>query len=110
VKILFDQGTPGPLRRALVGHVVQTAYERGWSTFLNGDLLSAAENATFGLLITTDKSLGDQQNLSARSIAIIVLPTTQWSEIQQHLGEILAAVDSIKAGEYRELTWTNPAQ
>jgi hypothetical protein len=110
VKILFDQGTPRPLRRALVGHVVQTAYECGWSTVSNGDLLTAAENAAFSLLITTDKSLGDQQDLSARSIAIIVLPTTQWPEIQQHIGEILAALDSIKAGEYRELLWTNPTE
>jgi hypothetical protein len=30
--ILFDQGTPVPLRAALVGHTVDTAYERGWST------------------------------------------------------------------------------
>ena len=27
--ILFDQGTPVPLRAALVGHTVDTAYERG---------------------------------------------------------------------------------
>ena len=28
MKILFDQGTPVPLRDALVGHTVETAYER----------------------------------------------------------------------------------
>ena len=31
MKILFDQGTPAPLRRHLSGHSVDTAYERGWS-------------------------------------------------------------------------------
>lgn len=31
MKILFDQGTPVPLRRALIGHEVHTAYEMGWS-------------------------------------------------------------------------------
>ena len=43
MKILFDQGTPAPLRRYLAGHSVDTAYERGWSDLRNGDLLTEAE-------------------------------------------------------------------
>jgi len=31
VRILFDQGTPTPLREALKQHEVSTTYERGWS-------------------------------------------------------------------------------
>jgi hypothetical protein len=38
VKILFDQGTPVPLRKVLVAHLVVTAYELGWSERQNGDL------------------------------------------------------------------------
>jgi hypothetical protein len=56
VRILFDQGTPAPLRHALVGHNVVTAFEQGWSNLSNGDLLRKAE-AEFDLLITTDKNL-----------------------------------------------------
>jgi hypothetical protein len=41
MKILFDQGTPVPLRRHLTGHVVDTAFERGWSNLENGELLAA---------------------------------------------------------------------
>ena len=37
MRILFDQGTPVPLRKALVGHVVETAYEHGWSDLSNGE-------------------------------------------------------------------------
>ena len=29
MKILFDQGTPVPLRRYLPQHIIDTAYERG---------------------------------------------------------------------------------
>ena len=29
MKILFDQGTPVPLRKALAEHLVETAYEQG---------------------------------------------------------------------------------
>ena len=50
MKILFDQGTPVPLRKHLVGHTVETAFERGWSTLENGVLLAVAEEA-FDLLL-----------------------------------------------------------
>jgi hypothetical protein len=63
LRILFDQGTPAPLRHALEGHDVTTAYEAGWSTLKTGELLQAAENQ-FDVLITTDKNLRYQQNLS----------------------------------------------
>ena len=53
--ILFDQGTPVPLRPFLPGHTVKTAAEQGWSTLSNGDLLRAAEAAGFDVLLTTDK-------------------------------------------------------
>ena len=39
MRVLFDQGTPVPLRHALTGHVVSTAFEMGWSEMANGDLL-----------------------------------------------------------------------
>ena len=56
MRILFDQGTPVPLRDHLTGHVVATAFELGWSTLKNGELLAAAE-AAFDTLITTDQNL-----------------------------------------------------
>jgi hypothetical protein len=57
VLVLFDQGTPAPLRHALAGHVVETAYERGWSSLKNGELIAAAESAGFEVFVTTDKNL-----------------------------------------------------
>jgi len=92
------------LRRALPGHAVATAFELGWSNLANGELLRQAE-AQFELLITTDQNLHYQQNLTGRRIAILVLPTTSWPEISQHEAEVLSAVNTIRAGEYRELRW-----
>jgi hypothetical protein len=104
VKILFDQGTPAPLRHALSGHVVATAYEKGWSNLSNGNLLRQAE-AEFDAFITTDKNLEYQQNLAKRRIAILVLPTTNWPEIQLHQTEIATDVSQMKPGTYRALNW-----
>lgn len=57
MKLLFDHGTPVPLRRHLHPHSVDTAAELGWSELENGDLLQVAEDANFDLLITTDTNL-----------------------------------------------------
>ena len=80
MKILFDHGTPVPLRRSLPGHEISTAYEMGWAELQNGDLLTAAEK-DFQAFITTDKNLRYQQNLAGRRLAILVLPTTSWPHI-----------------------------
>lgn len=52
MRILFDHGTPAPLRSFLIGHAVRDAKAEGWDTFRNGDLLTAAEAAGFDVLIT----------------------------------------------------------
>lgn len=67
MKILFDQGTPVPLRRHLAEHTVKTAYEEGWSNLSNGDLLNAAGEAGYQLFVTTDQNLRYQQNLRGRT-------------------------------------------
>lgn len=87
MRILFDQGTPVPLRDSLTQHEVSTTYERGWSKLRNGELLDAAEREGFELLITTDSNLRYQQNLSARRLAIVVLLSTNESCISNVLSE-----------------------
>jgi hypothetical protein len=103
MNILFDQGTPVPLRRHLDGHRVVTAYEAGWSSLLNGQLLEAAEREGYDLLITTDQNLRYQQNLSGRRLAILVLSTTSWPRMQQHIDVIRTRVAEITAGSYQEV-------
>ena len=102
MKILFDHGTPAPLRRQLAGHEISMAYETGWATLSNGDLLVAAEK-TFDVFITTDRNLRYQQNLAGRRLAILVLPTTSWPEIQRHINKVSDAVNALKPSDFIEL-------
>jgi len=97
VKILFDQGTPAPLRRSLKQHTVATAYELGWTDLDNGRLLTAAESE-FDALVTTDKNLRYQQNLAGRRLAILVLPTANWPELRVHEARIAASIDALRPG------------
>ncbi len=102
VKILFDNGTPAPLRRFLVGHLVDTTAERGWATLANGSLLDRAEEFGYELLITTDQSMQYQQNLVPRPVAVLVLLSTAWPLIQLRVDDILATVNEMGAGDFRE--------
>jgi len=55
MRVLFDQGTPAPLRHALALHEVSTAFELGWSNLENGDLLREVEGR-FDVFVTTLKT------------------------------------------------------
>lgn len=103
MKILFDQGTPVPLRQFLTDHTVKTAYEEGWSALSNGDLLTEAKNAGYQLLVTTDQNLRYQQNLRERQIAIVVLLTTSWPRIRPKAQNILEVINAMHSGGYAEI-------
>lgn len=102
--ILFDHGTPKGLIRALPGHTVHTAQAQGWDALSNGALLKAAEDAGVDVLLTTDRRIRYQQNLSARRIALVVLTgSTKWSQVQQNADRIAAAVAAATPGSYSEV-------
>lgn len=98
--VLFDQGTPVGIRDSLPTHAVRTAHEQGWSALLNGDLLRAAEQAGFDVLLTTDKNLPYQQNLSDRRIAIVVLGRNRWSLVRPALAQVARAISEATPGSY----------
>ena len=103
MRVLFDQGTPVPLRLSLTRHEVTTAYERGWSQLKNGDLLNAAEKAGVEVLLTTDLNLKFQQNLQLRRIAFVVLSTPSWPRIQRAADTVVRAINAATPGSYIEV-------
>ena len=103
MKVLFDQGTPAPLRRHLEGYSVDTVNEKGWSILENGDLLGAAELSGYEVLLTTDQDLRYQQNLTLRTISIVVLLTTDWRIIQTRTEDVQGALKEIIPGALIEI-------
>jgi hypothetical protein len=104
VFILFDQGTPKGLARTLAGHTIVTARAQGWDKLDNGALLNAAEQARIDLLLTTDRRIRFQQNLSGRTIALVVLTgTTKWSRVKLQFDRIADAVNAATPGTYTEI-------
>jgi len=73
------------------------------STSSPGELLKAAEQAEFHVLVTTDKNMANQQNLKGRAIAIVVLGNSQWRIVQRHVRKIVSAVNPAQPGSYAEV-------
>ena len=103
MRILFDHGTPSGIARSLAGHDVTEAIERGWHTVSNGELLQLAEAAGFYLLLTTDKGIRYQQNLTGRKIAIVVLGNSTWRLVRLRLDRIALVVSKATPGSYSEV-------
>jgi hypothetical protein len=101
--ILFDNGTPAPLRYSLKGHVVVEAIERGWDRLTNGELIAAAEAAGFEVLLTTDKNMRYQQNLQGRKVAFVVIGNQQWPTLRRYVEWVVAAVDGATPGSFTEV-------
>ena len=90
--------------RHLPGHEVRTAQQMGWHQLENGSLLSAAEQAGFDVMVTGDKNLAYQQNLTGRRIALIVLPLTRWKTLRADPESIAAAVNRAIPGSFEQLS------
>lgn len=101
--VLLDNNAPRGLIRALIGHTVTEARQRGWAELKNGELLTAAEEAGFEVLVTADKNIQYQQNLNERKIAVVVLTQLRWRLVRNRLPAILDAVNSAETGSFAEV-------
>ena len=72
------------------------------SPLLNGDLIAAVEGE-IDILVTADKNLRYQQNLSGRKLAIVELPFNSWRRLRLMFPRLRICLETIKAGEYMVL-------
>ena len=107
-RILLDANVPSGLLHHLPSFEVKTAYRMGWSRLTNGDLLAAAEADGFEVLITGDRNIQYQQNLTGRRIAIVELSTTHAETVVENAALIEQALQTIEAGAYVEIQLPRP--
>ena len=98
MRILFDKNVPYQLRPYLVRHEVRTAAQQGWARLVNGELLKAAEDHGFAVMVTADQSLGYQQNLKGRKLALVVLSTNHIGILEKHPEMLVVAIDAVTEG------------
>jgi len=103
MRVLLDNGVLRGVARYLTSHSVEEARVRGWEELANGDLIDAAEQAGFEVMVTTDKNIRYQQNLKARKLSLIVLEHAQWPMVKLVVENIVDAVNAAAPGSYGEV-------
>ncbi len=109
MKVLLDHNLDRRLKTHLEPIECATTFEQGWSELTNGELLSAAEGAGFDVLLNADASIPKQQNITGRTISIVVLRAAD-NRRQTHiemLDLIVSAVVSIARGTIEEVFHPN---
>ncbi|SRR5258708_3675984 len=89
MRILFDECVPRKFKDSFSGHDSQTVPEAGFAGKKNGELLLLAESNEFEIFLTIDQGIEYQQNLTGRSLAILIL-----SAKSNRLGDLLPLVDA----------------
>jgi hypothetical protein len=98
IRVLCDEDLPHKLRMHLPEHDVVTVGYMDWGGLKNGELLKAAEEAGFDVLLTGDQSMPKEQNIAGRNLAIVTLSAIEWPIIKPHVGKIAAAIVTAKPG------------
>ena len=106
MKLLLDECLPRKMKFLFLrsGHHCETVREAGFGGKENGELLSLAEGK-FDVLITVDKSLKHQQNISDRKIAILVIraASNDIDDIRPHFPKMLVVLQSVMPGQIVEV-------
>ena len=102
MRILIDESLPRYLKQVLVEHSAFTVQEMGWAGIRNSELLAKA-NSNFDVLLTADKNLRYQQNLSGLALAIIVFPSNRLSVVKTLVPQVKEVLSVIRQGEIVEL-------
>ena len=99
-KVLLDECIPRKFESHLSGYDCFTVPEAGWAGKRNGELLSLAENAGFQVFVSLDQGIEFQQNLTGRSIAVILLraKSNRLADLIPLVGKILISLSSIEPG------------
>lgn len=101
MRILLDECIDEALRNYFRDHECQTCRYAGLRGLANGELLAAAEQAGFGVVVTVDRNMPHQQTFRGRPISLIILQsrTTNIDDLLLLMPEVLAALDVLRSGE-----------
>jgi hypothetical protein len=101
MRILIDECVDERSRHLFTEYDCQTARYAGFAGLKNGALLLAAESAGFDVLVTVDQSIPDQQTLTHRQIAVLILQgrTNRLSDLRPLVPAAQQALASIRPGD-----------
>jgi hypothetical protein len=107
-RILLDHNVPAPLCHLLIGHAAVPACQLAWAELANGELIAAAEQAGFEVLLTADTNIRYQQNQAKRRIALVVLETNRMATLRTGVDRIIAAIEAASPGSFVSIPFDRP--
>ena len=102
MRVLLDNCVDHRFARLITGHDVVHARQMGWAELANGELIRVAEAEGFPVMVTTDKNMRHQQNLSTNSICVIVLGSARltYAHLAPLAEQVLLALENPQPGEF----------
>ena len=100
MRILLDENVDRRLKRDLTGeHEIITVAEAGWAGKNNGELLRLAENR-FDVLLSTDKGIPYQQNVSRFDLAVVLLraKSNAYEDLAPLMDEVKGKLEDAEPG------------
>ena len=101
MRVLLDESMDRHFASALVGHEVRTVRQMGWMGLANGTLLHQAFAAGFDALVTADRGIEYQQDISRTGLGIVVL-IARSNRLDDHrplAPQVLDALSTIEPGQ-----------
>lgn len=99
MRVLLDEMLDRRLKRFLPeGVEAVTVRERGWDSKKNGELLTLAEKE-FDVLLTTDRGIPHQQDLSRYDLEVVVLTarSNRLSDLEPRMEEVGRMIERLDA-------------
>ena len=95
MRVLLDNNVNQRFAGLIVRHEVIHARQLGWGELYNGALIDAAEREDFDVMVTADKGMQYQQNITGRKIGIVVLNAIfiKWAYIEPLAPQVQRALD-----------------
>ena len=98
MKVLLDEMLPAGVAGLLPDHEVTTVQQAGFKGLTNGVLLRRAAASGYVVLLTADRNLPAQQNVTASGIALVLVRGSRMSEVTGQATRIQAAVAGAQPG------------
>ena len=100
MRLLLDENMPHDFRHYLPGHDARTVDYMRWKGRKNGELLALARDE-FDVLITLDKNIPDQQNITPLDVGVMILiaRTNSIESLRPLVPQILERLRTIRRGE-----------
>jgi hypothetical protein len=103
--VLLDEGLPKALAHVLVDLEIVTVQDAGWAGKENGELLGLAQER-FDVLLTGDRNIRFQQNLTKFAIGVVVVAggSTKVKDLLPLVPRIREAIATVAFGTFIEIT------